>query len=72
MAALKKMDDHPAHTIPNHHPTKKDVLTKNVFQINLAAKWQVRHSSRSSKEAMTFAFTPVFVLLLWLKGRVLY
>ena len=31
MGALEKMDDHPVHTIPKHHPTKVDVLQKNVL-----------------------------------------
>ena len=33
------MDDHPVHTIPNHHPIKMDVLPKTVVEIILAAKW---------------------------------
>ena len=33
----------------NHHPTKTDVLPKNVVQFILAAKWLVRHSSTSPK-----------------------
>ena len=36
---FEKMDAHPVLTIPNHHPTKMDVLPKNVVQIILAAKW---------------------------------
>ena len=31
----KKMDDHPVNTIPNHHPTKMDVLPKIVFKSSL-------------------------------------
>ena len=31
----------------NHHPSKMDVLSKTYFQIILAAKWLVRHSSKS-------------------------
>ena len=43
---LWKMDDHPVHTLPNHHPTKLGcILTKTLVQIILAAKWLVRHSS---------------------------
>ena len=37
-----KMDDHLVLTIPNHHPTKMDVLPKTVVQIILSAipcKW---------------------------------
>ena len=41
------MNDHPVQTIPNHHPTKMDVLPKPFVQIILAAKWLVRHSSTS-------------------------
>ena len=44
---FKKMDDHPVHTIPNHHYTKMDVLPKTSVQIILAGKWWVRHSSTS-------------------------
>ena len=40
---FKRMFDHPVRTIPNHHPTKKDVLPKFVVQIILAAKWLVWH-----------------------------
>ena len=39
------MDDHSVHTIPNYHPTKKDVLPKTLVQIILAADWLVWHSS---------------------------
>ena len=46
---FEKMDDHPVHTTPNHHPTKMDVLPKPFFQIILTAKWLVRHSSTSPK-----------------------
>ena len=31
--------------LPNHHPTKMDVLPKICVQIILAAKWLVQHSS---------------------------
>ena len=41
------MDGHPVYTIPNHHPTKMDALSKTFVQIILAAKWLVRHSSTS-------------------------
>ena len=50
---FEKMDDHPFHmtcSIPNHHPTKMDVLPKFFVQIILAAKWLVRHSSTSPKQ----------------------
>ena len=62
-------NDHPVYTIPNHHPTKMDVLPTNFFlQIILAAKWLVRHSSTSPlPTATTFAFPSVFIcLLLWI------
>ena len=38
-------DDHLDHTIPNHHPTKMDVLPK-LF----AAKWHTRHLSTTPKQ----------------------
>ena len=34
---LWKMNDHPIHTSPNHHPPKLDVLPKTFLQIILAA-----------------------------------
>ena len=47
---FEKKDDYPVHTIPNHHPTKMDVLQKTFVQNILAAKWLVRHSSTSPKQ----------------------
>ena len=44
------MDDHLVHTTPNHHPSKMDFLSKRFLQIILAAKWLVRHSSKSPKQ----------------------
>ena len=40
-----KTDDHLVHPTPNHHPPKMDFLSKTVFQIILADKWLVRHST---------------------------
>ena len=44
-----KMDDHPIHTTPNHHPSKMNVLPKTFLQIILAAKckWLVQPLSTS-------------------------
>ena len=39
------MDDHPIHTITNHHPTKMDILQNTFVQIIIAAKCLMRHSS---------------------------
>ena len=39
----RKIDDHPVHTTPNHHPPKKDVLPKNFLQIILSAIWLEQH-----------------------------
>ena len=39
------MDDHPVHTLPNHHQTKMGVLQNTFVQIIFAAKWLVQHSS---------------------------
>ena len=50
MDALKKMDDLPVHTIPNHHSTKIDVLQKTFVQIILAANWLVPHSGTSTNQ----------------------
>ena len=50
---LEKMDDHPVHTIPNHHRNKSykmDVLPKTFVQIILAAKWLVWHSGMSPNQ----------------------
>ena len=46
---MKKMDEHPVHTTPNHHPSKLDVLTKSLY---------IPHPA-----ATTFAFSSVLVLL---------
>ena len=67
---FKKVDDHPVHTIPNHHPTKMDVLPQTLVQIILSAKLLVLHSSTSPQPAATtFAFSSVFVLLLCLAPK---
>ena len=50
MDALNKIDDHPFHSIPYHHPTKMNVLPKTFVQIILAAKWLARHSSTSPNQ----------------------
>ena len=47
---FKKMDDHLAHTTPDQHPPKMDVLPKHFLHIILAAKLLVRHSSTSFKQ----------------------
>ena len=39
------MDDHPVHIIPNHHPSKMDVLLKTFLQVILAANWLVTQTS---------------------------
>ena len=65
-----KMDDRPVHTVPNHHPTKMDVLPKAFVQIILAANGLVRHSSTfvTQPTATIFAFSSVFVVLIF-EGR---
>ena len=63
---LDKMDCHPFNTIPNHHLTKMDVLTKTFVRIILAQKWLLRHTKYVPQTAATtFAFSSVFILLLW-------
>ena len=59
-----KMDDHPVHTIPNHHHTNVDVLPKTYAQINFAAKSLLRHTSTYilKPTVTTFAFSSVFIL----------
>ena len=47
---FEKINVHPVHTIPNHHPTKKDVLQKTFVQIILAANWLERHSRTSPNQ----------------------
>ena len=54
-----KMDDNPVHTIPNQHPTIRDVLLKTFVQIIIAVKWLVRHSSMNQQPG-PFAFSSVF------------
>ena len=44
------IDDHPVHTIQNHHPTNLDDLPKTFLQIILAAKLLVRHLSTSTNQ----------------------
>ena len=57
----EQMDDHPVHTIPNHHPTKMDLLLKTFVQIILDANPLVQHSSTSPKTAATtFALITCF------------
>ena len=47
---FEKMAVHSVHTIPNHRPTKMDVLPKTFVQIILAAKWFARHSRMSRNQ----------------------
>ena len=59
---LWQRDDHLVHTIPNHHPTKMDVLPKTLVQIILAANSaaiKYIHQPTST----TFAFFSVLILL---------
>ena len=44
---LGKMNELPAYITPNHHPPKMDAFPKTFYQIILAAKWQLQHSSTS-------------------------
>ena len=45
---MEKINDHPVHTIPNHRPTKMDVLLQTFLHIILTAKWLVRHTVQVS------------------------
>ena len=56
-----KMDAHPVHTIPNHHTSKIDVLQKSYVQIILPAAFKYV----PQPTATTFAFSSVFILLLY-------
>ena len=47
---FEQMDDQLVHTTPNHHLPKVAVLPKTFLQINLTAKWLVRHSSTSPNQ----------------------
>ena len=60
---LGKMDDHPVHTIPNHCPTKMDVLPKTFVQIILAAKWLMWHSSTVQCTSLNQQQSPLPALL---------
>ena len=51
VVAAEHLDDLPVLTIPNHHPSKMDVLLKTFLQIIRAAKWPVRHSSTSQNSS---------------------
>ena len=62
-----KMDDHPVHTTPNHQPT---TLPKWMFSRKLLFKSALLLKSVAFKyipqtTATTFAFSSVFILLLW-------
>ena len=50
-----KINDHPAHTIPNHHPIAKLMCSQNCW---------FKSSLLLSASATTFAFSSVFILLL--------
>ena len=61
------MDDHPVHTTPNHQPT---TLPKWMFSRKLLFKSALLLKSVAFKyipqtTATTFAFSSVFILLLW-------
>ena len=47
---FRKIDNHLAHTTPNHHPSKMDILLKTFLRIIHAANWLVRHSILSPKQ----------------------
>ena len=40
MGTLEKLDHHPVHHTPNHHPPKMEDRPKMFLQIILAAKWR--------------------------------
>ena len=61
-----KMDDHPDHTTPNHHPPKMDVLPKTFLRIILAAKGLVRHSSTCPKQQRWHLPFSLFLILFYL------
>ena len=61
---FEKMNVHPVHTIPNHHPTKKDVLQKFFVQIILAAKWLVRPPTNSDALCLLFYGVSILPVLL--------
>ena len=51
-----KMDDHPVHTIPNHHPTKIDVLPNR--DVNVSVFFMIEHFIffSSQKNFVSFRF----------------
>ena len=71
MDALKKKDDHPVHTIPNHHPTKMDVLQRTLDEIILLIcsspmlyKCEIfakQTHKKEPKKMTTFAFSSFFI-----------
>ena len=58
------MDDHLVQT-PNHKPTKIDVLPKLWFISSLLLMVRAAFKKVSQTTATTFAFSSVFILLLW-------
>ena len=59
------MDDHPVHTIPNHHPTKMEVLPKTFVKIVLPAKFNIQVQYVLNQQRRPFAFSSVFIVFLW-------
>ena len=55
---FKKMDDHPVHTIPNHRPSKMDVLPKNSVQIIIAVTSSIRPPSNSDDLGLLVCIYP--------------
>ena len=56
----KKKDDHPVHTIPNHHPTKLDVLPQLLFKSSLLLN--VRPPNNSDDLYLLLRFYPSSML----------
>ena len=52
------MDDHPVHTIPNHRPSKMDVLPKNSVQIIIAVTSSIRPPSNSDDLGLLVCIYP--------------
>ena len=67
-----KMDDHPDHTTPNHHPPKMDGLPKTFLKIILAAKCLVRHSSTCPNQQRWHLPVSLFLILFYADIPVIY
>ena len=61
---FKKIYDHPVHTIPNHHPTKRMFSEKNSFKSSSPVKYAPQ-SNHSDDLSLLFCLYPSSSMPLW-------